>query len=187
MHRVRTTFCLRLFRWKAGTMHFLRGWNQKRSVCKFMFDLFFAICCLLFCRKTFPFVAVFTLLVLVSIADTIGAAAFRDICHRFASLSSCPVEPRIEAVFRDADASACPQDTELGGAVAQVVGGTLADGQHLCDLLYRVHQLCGLRAVGRRLDGIGSSDHLHCSRIRVRLQGLFRIIRRFRICQSLLC
>jgi len=48
-------------------------------------------------------------------------------------------EPRIEAVFRDADASACPQDTELGGAVAQVVGGTLADGQHLRDLLYRVH------------------------------------------------
>ena len=44
-----------------------------------------------------------------------------------ASLSSCPVKPRIEAVFRDADASACPQDTELGGAVAQVVGGTLAD------------------------------------------------------------
>ena len=86
---------------------------------------------------------------------------------RFASLSSCPVEPRIEAVFRDADASACPQDTELGGAVAQVVGGTLADGQHLRDLLYRVHQLCGLRAVGRRLDGIGSSDHLRYSRIRV--------------------
>ena len=132
-----------------------------------MFDLFFAICCLLFCRKTVPFVAVFTLLVLVSIADTIGAAAFRDICHRFASLSSCPVEPRIEAVFRDADASACPQDTELGGAVAQVVGGTLADGQHLRDLLHRVHQLSGLRAVGRRLDGIGSSDHLRYSRIRV--------------------
>ena len=51
--------------------------------------------------------------------------------------------------------------------VAQVVGGTLADGQHLRDLLYCVHQLCGLRAVGRRLDGIGSSDHLRYSRIRV--------------------
>ena len=76
----------------------------------------------------------------------------------FASLSSCPVEPRIEAVLRDTDASAYPQDTEFGGAVAQVVGGTLADGQHLRDLLHRVHQLCGLRAVGRRLDGIGSSD-----------------------------
>ena len=25
MHRVRTTFCLRPFRWKAGTMHFPRG------------------------------------------------------------------------------------------------------------------------------------------------------------------
>ena len=77
------------------------------------------------------------------------------------------MEPRIEAAFRDADASACPQDTELGGAVAQVVGGTLADGQHLCDLFHRVHQLRGLRAVGRRLDGIGSSDHLRYSRIRV--------------------
>ena len=76
------------------------------------------------------------------------------ICHRFASLSSCPVEPRIEAVFRDADASACPQDTELGGAVAQIVGCALADGQHLRDLLYCVHQLCGLRAVGRRLDAL---------------------------------
>ena len=30
-----------------------------------------------FRRKTFPFVAVFTLLVLVSIADAIGATAFR--------------------------------------------------------------------------------------------------------------
>ena len=55
------------------------GRNQKRSVCQFMFDLFFAICCLLFRRKTFPFVAVFTLLVLVSIADAIGATAFRNI------------------------------------------------------------------------------------------------------------
>ena len=35
------------------------GRNQKRSVCQFMFDLFFAICCLLFRGKTFPFVAVF--------------------------------------------------------------------------------------------------------------------------------
>ena len=101
-----------------------------------------------------------------------------NICHRFASLSSCPVEPQIEAVFRDADASACPQDTELGGAVAQVVGGTLADGQHLCDFLHRVHQLCGLRAVGRRLDGIGSSDHFHFIVIRNGLQDIFRIIQR---------
>ena len=103
------------------------GRNQKRSVCKFVFDLFLAICCLLFRRKTFPFVAVFSLLILVSIADTIGAAAFRNICHTLSPFSSCP-EPRIETVFRDADASACPQDTELSGAVAQVVGGTLANG-----------------------------------------------------------
>ena len=150
LHRVRTTFCLRLFRWKAGTMHFLRGWNQKRSVCKFMFDLFFAICCLLFCRKTFPFVAVFTLLVLVSIADTIGAAAFRNICHTLSPFSSCP-EPRIEAVFRDADASADPKNTKFGSAVAQIVGRAQADGQHLCNFLHCVHQCCGFQAVSRRL------------------------------------
>ena len=146
-----------------------------------MLDLLLAFHRLLFGGKALPFVAALAVLVLIGVADTVRAAAFRDICHRFASLSSCPVEPRIEAVLRDADASACPQDTELGGAVAQVVGGTLADGQHLCDLLHRVHQLCGLRAVGRRLDGIGLSDHLHCSRIRVRLQELFRIIQRFHI------
>ena len=126
-----------------------------------MLDLLLAFDRLLFGGKAFPFVAALAVLVLIGVADTVRAAAFRDICHRFASLSSCPVKPRIEAVFRDADASACLQDTELGGAVAQVVGGTLADGQHLRDLLHRVHQLRGFRAVGRRLDGIGSSDHLH--------------------------
>ena len=148
------------------------GRNQKRSVCQFMFDLFFAICCLLFRGKTFPFVAVFTLLVLVSIADTIGAAAFRNICHTLSPFSSCP-EPRIETVFRDADASAYPQDTELGGAVAQVVGRTQADGQHLRNFLHRVHQCCGFQAVSRRLDGIGLSDHFHCIAIRNGLQDIF--------------
>ena len=161
--------------------HRHRGRDQEIAGRQLMLDLLLAFDRLLFGGKALPFVAALAVLVLIGVADTVRAAAFRDICHRFASLSSCPVEPRIEAVFRDADASACPQDTELGGAVAQVVGGTLADGQHLCDLLHRVHQLCGLRAVGRRLDGIGSSDHLHCSRIRVRLQGLFRIIQRFHI------
>ena len=146
------------------------GRDQEITGRQLMFDLFLAFHRLLFGGKALPFVAALAVLVLIGVADTVRAAAFRDICHRFASLSSCPVEPRIEAVFRDADASACPQDTELGGAVAQVVGGTLADGQHLRDFFHRVHQLCGLRAVGRRLDGIGSSDHLHCSRIRVRLQ-----------------
>ena len=147
--------------------HRHRGRNQECASGQFMFDLLLSVRCLLFGGKALPFVAALAVLVLIGVADAVRAAAFRDICHRFASLSSCPVEPRIEAVLRDADASACPQDTELGGAVAQVVGGTLADGQHLRDLLYCVHQLCGLRAVGRRLDGIGSSDHLRYSRIRV--------------------
>ena len=146
-----------------------------------MLDLLLAFHRLLFGGKALPFVAALAVLVLIGVADTVRAAALRDICHRFASLSSCPVEPRIEAVFRDADASACPQDTEFGGAVAQVVGGTLADGQHLRDLLYRVHQLRGFQAAGQRLDGIGLSDQLHCSGIRVHLQGLFRIIKRFHI------
>ena len=96
-----------------------------------------------------------------------------------ASLSSCPVEPCIEIVLRDADASAYSQDTEFGGAVAQVVGRAQANGQHSCDLFHRVHQLCGCRAVSQRLDGIGLSDHLHCSGIRVFLQGLIRIIFEF--------
>ena len=109
-----------------------------------------AVYCLLFRGKTFPFVAVFTLLVLVSIADTIGAAAFCDICHTLSPFSSCP-EPRIETVFRDADASADPKNTKFGSAVAQIVGRAQADGQHLCDLLYRVHQCCGFQAVSRRL------------------------------------
>jgi len=161
--------------------HRHRGRDQEVAGRQLMLDLLLAFHRLLFGGKAFPFVAALAVLVLIGVADTVRTAAFRDICHRFASLSSCPVEPRIEAVFRDADASACPQDTELGGAVAQVVGGTLADGQHLRDFLHRVHQLSGLRAVGRRLDGIGSSDHLHCSRIRVRLQELFRIIQWFHI------
>lgn len=47
------------------------GRNQKGSGRQFMLDLFLSVRCLLFRGKTFPFVAVFTLLVLVSIADTI--------------------------------------------------------------------------------------------------------------------
>ncbi len=99
------------------------GRDQEIAGRQFMFDLLLAFDRLLFGGKALPFVAALAVLVLIGVADTVRAAAFRDICHRFASLSSCPVEPRIEAVFRDADASACPQDTELGGAVAQVVGG----------------------------------------------------------------
>ena len=83
-----------------------------------MLDLLLAFDRLLLGGKALPFVAALAVLVLIGVADTVRAAAFRDICHRFASLSSCPVEPRIEAVLRDADASACPQDTEFGGAVA---------------------------------------------------------------------
>ena len=158
------------------------GRNQEIAGRQLVLDLLLAFHRLLFGGKALPFVAAFAVLVLIGVADTVRAATFRDICHRFASLSSCPVEPRIEAVFRDADASACPQDTELGGAVAQAVGGTLADGQHLCDFFHRVYQLCGLRAVGRRLDGIGSSDHLHCSGIWIVLQDVFRIIFKFHRC-----
>ena len=84
------------------------------------------------------------------ILHMIGAAAFRNICHTLSPFSSCP-EPRIEAVFRDADASADPKNTKFGSAVAQIVGRAQADGQHLCDLLYRVHQCCGFQAVSRRL------------------------------------
>lgn len=115
--------------------HRHRGRDQKITGRQLVLDLLLAFDRLLLSGKALPFVAALAVLVLIGVADTVRAAAFRDICHRFASLSSCPVEPRIEAVFRDADASACPQDTELGGAVAQVVGDTLADDQHLRDLL----------------------------------------------------
>ena len=84
------------------------------------------------------------MLVLVSIADAIGATAFRNICHTLSPFSSCP-EPRIETVFWDADASAYPQNTEFGGAVAQVVSRAQADGQHLRNFLHRVHQCYGFQ------------------------------------------
>ena len=161
--------------------HRHRGRNQESASCQFMLDLLLSVRCLLFCGKTFPFVAALAVFIFVGVSDAVRVAAFRNICHTVASLSSCPVEPRIETVFRDADASAYSQDTEFGGAVAQVVSRAQADGQHSCDLFHRVHQLRGFRAVSWRLDGIGLSDHLHCSGIRVILQGFIRIIFRFHI------
>ena len=144
--------------------HRHRGRDQKSASRQLMLDLLFSVRCLLFGGKTFPFVAAFAVFIFVGVSDAVRVATLRNICHTVASLSSCPVEPRIETVFRDTDASTYPQDTELGGAVAQVVSRAQADGQHSCDLFYRVHQFRGCRAVSRRLDGIGSSDHFHCSR-----------------------
>ena len=144
-----------------------RGRDQEITGRQLMLDLLLAFDRLLFGGKALPFVAALAVFIFVGVADAVRAATFRNICHTVASLSSCPVEPRIEAVLRDADASACPQDTEFGGAVTRVVSRAQADGQHSCDLFHRVHQLHGFRAVSRRLDGIGLSDHLHCSRIRV--------------------
>ena len=73
------------------------------------------------------------------------------------------------------------KETEVGGAVAQVVSRAQTDGQHSCNLFHRVHQLRGCRAVSRRLDGIGLSDHLHCGGVRVLLQEVIRIIFEFHI------
>lgn len=66
--------------------------------------------------------------------------------------------------------------TRIGSTVAQIVSRAQADGQHPCNIIHRVHQLCGFRAVSRRLDGIGLSDHLHCSGIQVGWQDFIRII-----------
>ncbi len=148
------------------------GRNQEIARCQFMLDLLLAFDRILLGGKTLPFVAALTVLVLIGVADTERTAAFRDICHTFASLSSCP-EPSIEADLQNADVPACAKDAEVSGAVVQVVGGAQADGQHLRDLLHRVHYFRGFWAVSRRLDGIGLSDHFHCSWIRVRLQGFF--------------
>ena len=105
-----------------------RGRNQESTSRQFMLDLLFSVCCLLFCGKALPFVAALAVLIFVGVADAVRVASLRNICHRVASLSSCPVEPRIEAVLRHTDASAYPQDTEFGGAVAQVVSRAQADG-----------------------------------------------------------
>ena len=142
-----------------------RGRNQEGSSRQLMLDLLFSVRCLLFGGKALPFVAALAVFIFVGVSDAVRVATLRNICHTVASLSSCPVEPRIETVLRYTDASTYPQDTELGGAVAQVVSRAQADGQHSCDLFYRVHQLRGCRAVSRRLDGIGLSDHFHCSGI----------------------
>ena len=101
-----------------------------------MLDLFLSVCCLIFRGEALPFVAALAVLGLIGVADAVRVAAFCNICHTVASLSSCPVEPRIEAVLRYTDASAYPQNTEFGGAVAQVVSRAQADGQHSCDLFY---------------------------------------------------
>ena len=97
------------------------GWDQESASGQFMLDLLFSVRCLLLGGKAFPFVAALTVFIFVGVADAVRVAALRNICHTVASLSSCPVEPRIEAVLRYADASAYPQDTEFGDAVAQVV------------------------------------------------------------------
>ena len=138
--------------------HRHRGRDQKSASSQFMLDLLLSVCCLLFGGKALPFVAALAVLIFVGVSDAVRVATFRNICHTVASLSSCPIEPRIETVLRYTDASAYPQDTEFGGAVAQVIGRAQADGQHSCDLFHRIHQLRGFQAVNQRLDGIGLSD-----------------------------
>ena len=85
-----------------------RGRDQKSASRQFVLNLLLSVRCLLFCRKTFPFVAALAVFIFVGVADAVRVAALRNICHTVASLSSCPVEPRIETVFRDTDASAYP-------------------------------------------------------------------------------
>ena len=98
--------------------HRHRGRDQKSASRQLVFDLLLSVRCLLFGGKTFPFVAALAVFIFVGVADAVRVATLRNICHTVASLSSCPVEPRIETVLRHTDASAYPQDTELGGAVA---------------------------------------------------------------------
>ena len=100
--------------------HRHRGRNQESASRQFVFNLLLTVRCLLFCGKALPFVAALAVLIFVGVADAVRIASLRNICHTVASLSSCPVEPRIETVLRYTDASAYPQDTEFGGAVAQV-------------------------------------------------------------------
>ena len=88
--------------------HRHRGRNQESASRQFMLDLLLSVRCLLFGGKALPFVAALAVLIFVGVSDAVRVAALRNICHTVASLSSCPVEPRIETVFRDTDASAYP-------------------------------------------------------------------------------
>ena len=70
--------------------HRHRGRNQECANYQFMFDLLFSVRCLLFCRKTFPFVAALAVFIFVGVADAVRVAALRNICHTVCLLIKLP-------------------------------------------------------------------------------------------------
>ena len=70
--------------------HRHRGRNQECASCQFMFDLLLSVRCLLFCRKTFPFVTALAVFIFVGVADAVRVAAFRNICHTLCLLIKLP-------------------------------------------------------------------------------------------------
>ena len=70
--------------------HRHRGRNQECASCQFMFDLLLSVRCLLFCRKTFPFVAALAVFIFVGVADAVRVAALRNICHTVCLLIKLP-------------------------------------------------------------------------------------------------
>ena len=70
--------------------HRHRGRNQECASCQFMLDLLLSVRCLLFCGKTFPFVAALAVFIFVGVSDAVRVAALRNICHTVCLLIKLP-------------------------------------------------------------------------------------------------
>ena len=70
--------------------HRYRGRDQKSASRQLMLDLLFSVCCLLFCGKALPFVAVLAVFIFVGVSDAVRVAALRNICHTVCLLIKLP-------------------------------------------------------------------------------------------------
>ena len=154
--------------------------DEERAVQQFFLDRDLSLLRLLLGLETFPSLAGFAGMVFVLVTDGVGISALHNRCHKLPP--SDRRKPVVETLLVHPDTGADAQHPKILRGVAQVVRSARRNRQKLGNLLHPVNKRFVLGCFGlvRRFNGRGFR-RFHCNRVRVRLQGLIRIIFRFHI------
>ena len=154
--------------------------DEERAVQQFFLDRDLSLLRLLLGLETLPSLAGLAGMVFVLVTDGVGISALHDRCHRLPP--SDRRKPAVETLLVHPDAGADAQHPKILCGVAQVVRSAGRDRQKLGNLLHPVNKRFVLGCFGlvRRSNSRGFR-HLHCSEVRVHLQGVIRIIFIFHI------
>ena len=141
-----------------------------------------------FVGKTFPFVAALAVLIFISVADAVRVAALRNICHTVCLLIKLPGRATHRNCLSGHGCFRLPAGHGIRWCCCtgcKAERRLMASIRAISSTVYTSFVV--FRAVSRRLDGIGLSDHLHCSGIRspsARTYSYNYQISRFRSCQA---